>query len=489
MLRRHSLLIVIPIFLLGSTALQAADEDTNLRLNQRIEGNANAQEQELLQGELDEQPSMTINGETITIGNNANDLGRALYLSLDHRQWQAANAFLQRYRVLPDADPMLLHYADGMLARGRGQLTTAEKQFRALLQLQPGFLPGQLELARILFENQQDQQAEMLFEQIRSNLDASDTQTLGIRISVDRFLAALDQRQGWQGSLNLGPTWSNNLNQSSESDTCLLATNSGVCIVRRTLPEAISATGLDYEGTLNRRVALNGHHGLYARALLYGYSYRDYSEFNESTLIANVGYSYRSARNQYSLAPSFETNRIGNEGMYSAWGGRAEWLHQLSQRSAIKLEGTYRDMRYQNPLYRYNDGGNTALFATGWHVFSPRWTLFGGVDLTERRTQEAVYGYQQGGVRLGASLTLQSGVRASLFSSFRHREYAEYSPLLGAKRRDDETNHTLIINVPRLAWHGITPNLSIKHTEVRSSVDWLYSYDRTQVSLRLEKLF
>ncbi|WP_339649186.1 surface lipoprotein assembly modifier [Halopseudomonas pelagia] len=487
---RHPLhLILIMLLLLGSAAIHAADQDTTLRLNQHIEGNANAQEQELLQGELDDQPTITLNGETLAIGNNANDLGRALYLSLSHQQWQAASAFLLRYRGLPNADPMLLHYADGVLQRVRGQLGNAETQFRALLQRQPDFLPGKLELARVLFENQQDQAAETLFRQIRAGLPADDAHTLGVRTSVERFLAALDQRQDWQGSINLGPTWVDNLNQSSESNTCLLATNGGTCIVRRTLPEAISATGLDYEATLNRRVALSGHHGLYARALLYGYSYRNYSEYNESTLIANLGYSYRSARNQYSLAPSFETNRIGNDGMYSAWGARAEWLHQLSRRSAVKLEATYRDMRYQDPLYRYNNGGNSALYATGWHVVSPRWTLFGGLDLSERRTEEPVYGYQQGGARLGAALTLQSGIRASLFSSFRHREYAEYSPLLGARRRDGETNHTLIVSLPGLAWQGITPSLSLKHTEVRSSVDWLYSYQRTQTSLRLEKLF
>tara|TARA_R110002124_G_scaffold74369_1_gene199670 strand:+ start:5739 stop:7208 length:1470 start_codon:yes stop_codon:yes gene_type:complete len=489
MLRRHSILIVTPILLLGSMALQAADEDTNLRLNQRIEGNANDQEQELLEGELDEQPSITLNGKTLTIDNNANDLGRALYLSLGHQQWQAANAFLQRYRALPDADPMLLAYADGMLARVRGEFAEAEAHFRHLLRLQPRFLPGQLELARVLFENQQDGAAEELFRQIQAELPPHDPQANGVRTSVGRFLAALEQRQGWQGSLNLGPTWSDNLNQSSESDTCLLATTLGACIVRRTLPEAVSAAGLDYEATLNRRIALQGHHGLYARALLYGYSYNNYSEYNESTLIANLGYSYRSARNQYSLAPSFETNRIGNEGMYSAWGARAEWLHHLSRGSAIKLEATYRSMRYHDALYRYNDGSSSALFATGWHVFSPRWTLFGGVDLTERRTDETVYGYQQGGIRLGAALTLQSGLRATLFSSFRHREYAEYSALLGDLRRDDETNHTLIVSAPRLAWQGITPSLSLKYTEVRSSIDWLYSYERSQVSLRFEKLF
>ena len=55
MLRHHFLVIPALLLLLASAALQAADEDTNLRLNQRIEGNANVQEQQLLEGELDEQ--------------------------------------------------------------------------------------------------------------------------------------------------------------------------------------------------------------------------------------------------------------------------------------------------------------------------------------------------------------------------------------------------------------------------------------------------
>ncbi len=489
MLRHYFLVLPALLLLLASAALQAADEDTNLRLNQRIEGNASVKEQQLLEGELDEQPSITLNGETLTIGNNANDLGRALYLSLGHQQWQAASAFLQRYRALPDADPMLLAYADGMLARVRGNYAQAQAHFRQLLTLQPEFLPGQLELARVLFEDQQDRAAQALFQQIRARLPTDDPRAEGVRTSVGRFLAALDQRQRWQGSINLGATWSDNLNQSSESDTCLLSASSGTCIVRRTLPEAISASGLDYEATLNRRIALGGHHGVYVRALLYGYSYQNHSEYNESTLITNLGYSYRDARNHYSLAPSFETNRVGNEAMYSAWGARAEWLHTLSQRTAFKLEANYRDLRYREQVYRYNNGGNSALYFTTWHQLSPRWTLFGGLDVSERRTAESAYGYLQSGVRLGASMTLQSGLRTSLFSSFRHREYNDFNALLDSRRRDDESSHTLIVSAPRWALLGFTPNLTLKHTRVRSNVDWLYSYQRTQVSLRMEKLF
>ena len=412
---------------------------------------------------------------------------------LDEPFWRDADEGLQHAAASLGIELELLHaerdhLAQLSLLRDVAERPVEQRPDYLLVTADKQVLPGQLELARVLFEDQHDRAAQALFQRIRAQLPA-DARAEGVRTSVGRFLAALDQRQRWQGSINLGATWSDNLNQSSESDTCLLSADSGTCIVRRTLPEAISASGLDYEATLNRRVALSGHHGVYARALLYGYSYQDHSEYNESTLITNLGYSYRDARNHYSLAPSFEANRVGNEAMYSAWGARAEWLHTLSQRSAFKLEANYRDLRYREQVYRYNNGGNSALYFTTWHQLSPRWTLFGGLDVSERRTAESAYGYLQSGVRLGASMTLESGLRTSLFSSFRHREYNDFNALLGSRRRDDESSHTLIVSAPRWALLGFTPNLTLKHTRVRSNVNWLYSYQRTQLSLRMEKLF
>ncbi len=57
---------------------------------------------------------------------------------------------------------------------------------------------------------------------------------------------------------------------------------------------------------------MDGHHGVYVRSLLYG----KYGEYNETTLITQAGYSYRTARHQAALAPSFEVYEWGNDTLY-----------------------------------------------------------------------------------------------------------------------------------------------------------------------------
>lgn len=338
------------LLLCMTPAVFAADQDTSLRLNQTIEYRANQQERELLKDELPSDgapPLLNIDGQTYSVGNNLDELGRAVYLSIERQQWPQARDYLKRYTALPGHDPMLTAYANGGLARADGNLEQAESYYRQLLALQGDFLPGRLELARVLFENRKDGESNAAFRQISSSLSPADAQAMGVGKTVDSFIQALDHREDWQGSLAIGPTWGYNLNQSPESEvTYRYVTPDETIYVKRSLPKAVSAHGADYEATLNKRVAISGHHGVFMRSLLYGQAYEKQSKYNEGTLINNAGYSYHDAKNQYAFGPSFEFNTIGDNAMYSAWGLRGEWIHTLSATRMFKLEGEYKDMAY-----------------------------------------------------------------------------------------------------------------------------------------------
>ncbi|TBU99243.1 surface lipoprotein assembly modifier [Stutzerimonas kirkiae] len=478
---------------LPPSACVLADQDTHLRLNQSIEYRASQQERELLKDEV-QPPShlstLTIDGQTYSVGDNLDDLGSALYLSIRHQQWPLVAHFLDAYVALPGYDPMLAAYARGGLARAAGDLGLAEGHYRHLLALQDDFLPGQLELARVLFENRKDRESSEAFQHISARFDPSDARAMGVSRSVDSFIEALDRREAWQGSIAIGPTWSDNLNLSSEDRQVFeFVTDEGILRLERKLPEAVSATGLDFEGTLNKRIALRGHHGLFIRSLVYGQSYKDHKQYNESTLISNVGYSYQNARNQYSLAPSFEFNTYGNAAMYGAWGIRGEWQHYLSPTRMLRLEGDYKEMKYRQEAYAHNDGDASSLYATLWQSLPRGWTLFGGLDITDRNSEDKANAYLQKGVRLGLAKEFESGFSAILFAAYRRRSHDIYSALLEARREDDEQSYTFILNAQRLALYGITPSLTLKYNKVASNVDWLYSHERNSVSLKLERQF
>ncbi|MNJ42490.1 RNA polymerase sigma factor [compost metagenome] len=53
----------------------------------------------------------------------------------------------------------------------------------------------------------------------------------------------------------------------------------------------------------------------------------------------------------------------------------------------------------------------------------------------------------------------------------------------------DEQNYTFILRAPRLAVQDIVPSLTVKYNKVESNIDWLYSYDKNSISLKLEKQF
>jgi len=476
---------------LASPTLRAQDqEDMRRILDQRLQRQTLERERELLKAEQDgARPTLTVDGQTYTIKHNANDVGRALYLALQQRQWDLAARFLDEYLTLPDRDPMLVHYAQGALARIPGRYREAERAFRALLDLQPDFLPGRLELARVLFEDQQDREAAALFEDIAAGIDATDPSTEGVRKTLDTFRQALENRSAWHGSFALGPAWSDNVNRTSASRTCLLNFED-TCFIERRTPDAIVSTGIDYDASLDKHWALHGHHGLYLRSLLFGQSYRDNSAYNELNLNTQAGYAYRSGRHNLALAPSFDYYALGNTALYGAWGVHGEWTYVASAKSLLKLEGDWKDLRYRRADFASNyDGALRSLYATWFRSLGPRWTVFGGVDVLDSSAPVAVNAYLQKGLRLGASLQWPEGFNSTLFASRRWRDYDAYSALLDARRSDREDNLTLIIKATRWSFSGFTPLLTLRRNDVRSNVDWLYTYDKNVVNLKLERAF
>ncbi|MEI8596659.1 surface lipoprotein assembly modifier [Photobacterium sp. Hal280] len=479
------------LYFLFFSPIARADQDTNLRLEQSTVLQAREKEQRLLEAEQarEDAEALVIDGQVYQVEDNLNALGQAVYLSVKARRWVAARGFLARYLALPGHDMMLVYYAQGALARAAGALDTAETSYRALLELQPDFLPGQLELARVLFENHKNHDALKLFEQIRASLPIHDPKAQGVLETVDAFSQALLYRDSWQGAFSFGPGYNTNLNLSSESYTCLLLMPNGDCLVERKTPKAQSAYGTTFEASLNKRISLGGHHGISFQGLAYGDNYLHHSQYNEHTLLTYLGYSYHTADYQWLAAPLFEYRTQGNDALYQAWGGKLSGLYLFSAATAFKLEAEAKDLRFLPDGLDFQSGWQYAGYATLWHQLPGQWLLFGGLDWTDKRTDEAVYAYQMAGVRLGVQRAWEIGIETSLFTSFRRRDYQAYSPLLAARRQDDEQSYTLETRLTGLSVWDLTPVVSLTHNRVHSNVDWLYSHEQSEVSLKIEKRF
>ena len=484
------LLLVLTIVFISASA-DASDIDTQLRIEQNIEKNSHHQELDILKDEDylgHKHPELILEGKSYPVKHNVNDLGRALYVSLQEKNWSAAQYFLSQYQSLHNPDPQLLAYAKGSLARIKGDLQSSIKEFQHLLSLNAHFLPGQLALARVLFEDHQDRAASSVFAKIAKKLNADNKQQKGVGRTVTSFSSALKKRGDWARTVIVGGVWKDNLNQSSQSETCLLSYQ-GQCIYTRTLPEAISAAGLDYQLTASKKWSFAKHHGLYTKSLWYGQRYDEYSQYNQSTFNSQLGYRYQDIDTQIRLAPLFEFSSYGTESLYSAWGLHGEWTENISRQRMFKFNVDYKELRYKKDNYQRYDGPSYSLNATLWQGFTDNWTVFGGVDWLNRLAEDRPYAYRQVGMRIGVSKIFTNKLSTTLYGAVRQQSYHEFSNLLGERREDNVINITLVVKAPNLSLFGVTPSLTLSHFDTRSNVDWLYSQRSNEISLKIEKSF
>ncbi|EJL38457.1 cytochrome c biogenesis factor [Caulobacter sp. AP07] len=477
----------LALLALAGAARAQSDDDTRLRLNQDLSRKAAEREAKTLE---EASPAvLVIDGQAYAVGPGADDVGKALYLSLARRQWPDARRFLKAYLALPERDPMLVRYAQGLLARQDGDLRAAERALRELLTLKPDFMPGRIELARVLFENQHDREALSAFQAILADLPTSEPSGAGVRRSVEGFVAALRQRGAWRGSLALGPGYNSNINQASGSYACLLPGPDGLCFFDRKTPDPLGAASVSFEAALNRRMPLRGSSGLSLRALAYGELYPEEGAYSQATLIAQAGFDYRTAGLALGVAPSLDIGTLGAQRLYDAPGVHIELSRAFGPSTLIKLEGDYKVLRYRQAAFAPLDGAQASLFLTALRGLKHGWTVFGGFDLADKDADQPVNAYRQAGLRLGAVTPTFAGLNANVFASVRRKRWDAVNETLEARRRDDEQAVTAIVRAPRLKMVGLTPSLTVQYAKVASSIDWLFSYEKVAASLKLERVF
>lgn len=478
-----------------------ADNETQLRLNQNLDQKLLQQQQALKQDlsiqNLNELPQIQINGQKYHVEQSEDDLAKALYLTVMQKNWANVPIYLENYKKFENYDKALTEFAEGAMLRAQAKLKQAEQKFRNSLSIQPNNLICELELARILFEQQKNKDASLLFSQIQEKSTISDQRVIPPEIlkTIDIFQKAIEKRDSWQGSMAIGPTYANNLNSSSEQSKTWtlygLDQDKNVVPVQqitRGSPAAESANGVDFDASLIKRFSIKGNHGLSIRGLAFGQSYDDYAQYNESTINIAAGYSYFDQKNQITLSPLFEHKNYGNNSLYNAWGVRAEWMRFISNDKAFKLEAEAKDLDYQR--FKNLDGLETSALFTFWKILPKRWTLFSGVDVLDHNTKEKfLASYQQQGVRLGLSKVWNTGFNTTLFSSYRWRQFDEHVATFGTRRHDFEENYTFVLQMPRFKFYGMTPSLTYRYNHNKSNVDWLYSYDKQNLSLKLEHRF
>ncbi len=465
-----------------------ADEDTSRKIWQEAQHNQQEKETSLITPYpvfIEDNASLiVINGQKFQVENNLNDIGQALFLATNHRQWPDVRRFLAAYQKLPGHDVMLVNFAQGGLTRLDGDLDLAAYHYQQILNQQPDFPRIKLELARVYFDDHKNREAEQLF----SGLSEGQQLPEAVLKNINSYLEAIDLRNGWRGSFSAGYAYNDNVNMSPDQGSICQYLSSDKCI-KRQIPKAIKAWGMSYDATLSRRYQVAGHHGIFGRGLIYGENYRDYHDGNENTFLLVGGYNYKSKSHDFSFGPLFEYKQRADDTGYRATGAKTEWRWAFTTQTALNVELEHKQLRHQQ-RYRRKDGEFSSTYLTLSHAINKDFVLFGGGDWVYRNNdQHPMDRYQQWGVRAGVAGQLYPGINGSLFATLKTRRFGAYSPMLNARRQDNEQIYTAVIKVPAAEIWGMTPSFTFRHRRNHSNVDWLYSYNKNEVLIRLEKYF
>ncbi|WP_152669836.1 MULTISPECIES: porin family protein [Xenorhabdus] len=425
-----------------------------------------------------------IPGQELKGANNLKKISQALYLAINYQQWQDVRRLMLIYQKIPGYDPFLIDFAQGGLARIEGNLALATSYYQKILRQKPNFTRIKLELARLYFEDHKNQESAQLFKEISEQYQLPEM----VLKNIDSYLAAVTQRNGWNGSFSLGYIYDDNINMSPNQKPICLFYKEGTCVVERKVPKPIKAWGGTYNATLNRRYQLAGHHGVFGRGLIYGENYRNDHDENKNMFQLFSGYSYKSKKQDFSFGPLFEYQQYAENTGYHAIGAKMEWQWAVSEDTTLYAELGHKKLSYK-PRYSENDSELSSAYLSLSHAISEKLILFGGGNWSYQHNRQPTSRYQQWGVNAGIAGQIYPHINGSLFVTLRQQRFGAYSPLLGARRQDNEQIYTAAIKFPAAKILGMTPSLTFRHRHNHSNVNWLYSYDKNEVQIQLEKYF
>lgn len=470
----------------------ADDDDTRFLQDQT---RRSIEQKTQAEGELAPPPgTLLYEGQRYEVPSTLEALMPAIYVAINTQQWTQLPEFVARYRALPGHRPALANMADSLLARFAGDYPQALQRMQQASEQEPWDARILLELSRLLFEDYQEQRAQVSFARA---LDAGLPPE--VQLLTEQYQQAMDLRADWHGGVALGWGYNDNINQANGHYSCL-SQFAGICLFERQMPEAIGSALNNYELALQRRVNLGGNHNLQIRPLSYGTFYRrenpsssaSLQDYSTNLAMLQLGYQYLDARNSLALSPTLEHFYRNGHGEYLAHGLLLEGSRALDQRWQLGSS-------LEAKRYRYSDRGQSLgadyeQFQWGLSAsFAPssQGSLYAGLDLTRKRYAEDVASSREWALRAGYYHAFEgrAGLFVNALAIYREAKNEAYDGFLGAQREDRQQVYILGMGAKGWSLAGISPELRLRHSINHSNLDWAFGFKQTELSLMLRRDF
>lgn len=418
--------------------------------------------------------------------NHSFELGTGIEAEINQallvKNWQQLEPLLAEYQQQADFDGILYDYALGALYRSQNKYHQAIKLYENLLNNHPEFHYIRFDLAVMMFENKQYNQAKQNFQQAKSHLNQ------GLQQLTEKYLNAIQQVQRIKPSFTLTYEHTDNVNNASSDDKIIWQGRTWVKS-KESLPQ--QAHGVRYGVDLSKQHNMIGNHGVRADVGVNGVHYWDNSSYDEQRADVSIGYQYQDRLNTISVLPFIDYTWLDKKSYTQEQGLTLAWQHLITPKMRLSTSLRYTDKNYkQQRLANRYDSQIFAQNMTVSYAIKPNLVVFGGADISQENAKDEEYSYQRLGANLGVMAEHSSGLGGHVSLRYAERKFKQPEKLVyGFKREDDEYYVQTMFWHNKLQYKGFVPQLNVRYQKIDSNMDGFYSRDGVQSFISVDKKF
>jgi len=353
----------------------------------------------------------------------------------------------------------------------------AEDMFRRILDRDPGLLRVRLELARTLFMERKDEQADYHFR-----LAAGEHPPGQVIRNIIRFRDAIRARRAWRFNLEFGLAPDTNINAATDKQTVDVY---GLPFQLNPEGRAHSGTGRFAGGDVSVRLNRDGRVPVYIGAYGRWVHYRDH-QFDDTYAGLEAGPEFQLAGGQLRTIATALKRWYGNRPLVSSVGGRLNYETLIGSRWTI---GGSLLLRHNDYARRRDlDGWNAAARISADRPLGPTTLGFAWAGVERSRANDPGQAFWREQLGVGVLKEIGWGLRPQLSIDFARQVNDGPLAPFGTRRRDWLLDGSF--NIYKRDWNfeGFAPSLSLTASRNFSTLS-LYDEKRLRAEIRFTKAF
>ena len=368
-------------------------------------------------------------------------------------------------------------FIEGMNSIAARDYRAAEAAFRRILDRDPRLLRVRLELARALYMEQKDEQADYHFR-----FAAGEHPPAQVARNITRFREAIRARRAWRFNFDVGFAPDTNINSATDKQTVDIY---GLPFRLDPTARARSGTGKFVGGDASLRLNRFGKVPIYLGAYGRWLHYHD-RRFDDVYAGAEVGPEFRAAGGRLRTSATGLTRWYGRRPLVSSFGGHLDYEKLVGDKLTLggSLLARHNDYAHRRDV----DGWDAEARVLANRPLGPTTLGFAYASGERNRANDPGQAFWREGVGIGVLKEIGWGLRPQITVDLARQVGDGPLAPFGKTRRDWLLQGS--VSIYKRDWNlgGFAPSLSLTATRNFSTLP-LYDQKRVRGEVRLTRAF